>query len=106
MGAHVSQVVGRRPVRTPLRVLAGMIAVLGAASVFGTLFFILRGGRAATIGDVLMIPLMIGFIRLMYHAAAHGKAPIDGMSWPFASARVASGYWLLLLAYLLTRSSI
>jgi len=106
MGAHVSQVVGRRPVRTPLRVLAGMIAVLGAASVFGTLFFILRGGRAATIGDVLMIPLMIGFIRLMYHAAGYGKSPVDGNSWPFASARIANGYLLLLLAYYLARSSI
>jgi hypothetical protein len=83
-----------------------MIAVLGAASVFGTLFLIWRGGRAATIGDVLMIPLMIGFIRLMYHAAVYGKSPVDGNSWPFASARIANGYLLLLLAYYLARSSI
>ena len=106
MGTHASQVVGRRPVRTPFRVLAGMIAVLGAGSVFGTLVMVWRGGRAATIGDVLMIPLMMGFIRLMYHAAAYGKSPIDGISWPFASARIANGYLLLLIAYYLTRSSI
>ncbi len=105
-GAHASQVVGRRPVRAPFRVLAGIIAVLGVVSVFGTLFVIWRGVRAATIGEVLMIPLMIGFIRLMYHAAAYGKSPIDGISWPFASAPIANGYLLLLIAYYLTRSSI
>ncbi len=106
MGTQASQVVGRRPVRTPFRVLAGMIGVLGAVSMFGTLFMIWRGGRVATIGVVLMIPLMMGFIRLMYHAAAYGKSPIDGISWPFASARISNGYLLLLMAYYLTHSSI
>lgn len=106
MGSHASQVVGRRPVRTPFRVLAGMVGILGAVSVVGTIFLTWSGGRAATIGDVLIAPLMMGGIRLMYHAAAYGKSPIDGISWPFASARIANGYLLLLLAYYLTRSSI
>lgn len=106
MGNPASQIVGRRPVRAPLRVLAGMIAVLGTASVLGTLFWIWRGGHAATIGDALMMPLMMGFIRLMYHAAVHGGSPMDGTSWPFASARIANGYLLLLMAYYLTGSSI
>jgi hypothetical protein len=99
MSNPLTHTAARLPVRTPFRVLAGIIALLGALAVIGTSFVIWRGARVVTVGDILMLPLMVGFIRLTYHAAAHGRSPAGGYSWPFASPGVASCYMLLLLAY-------
>jgi hypothetical protein len=89
----------RQPVRAPFRVLAGIIAIMGGVAVSGTSFLIWQGARVVTVRDVLMLPLMLGFIRLTYHAAAHGRTPKGGDSWPFASPGVAAFYMLVLLAY-------
>jgi hypothetical protein len=99
MSTPKTHTAAREPVRTPFRVLAGIIAITGAVAVIGISFLIWRGARVVRVGDVLMLPLMLGFVRLTYHAAAHGRSPKGSNSWPFASPGVAACYLLLLLAY-------
>jgi hypothetical protein len=89
----------RRPVRIPFRLLAGFVGIAGAVAVVGTPFLIWWGARVLTVGDIVMLPLMAWFIRLMFHAALHGKSPGDGECWPLASRGVWNCYLLLLLAY-------
>jgi hypothetical protein len=98
MSTPKTHTAARQPVRAPFRVLAGIIAIMGGVAVIGTSFLIWRGARVVTVRDVLMLPLMLGFIRLTYHAAAHGRSPKGGDSWPFASPGVAAFYMLVLLA--------
>ena len=102
MSTPKTHTAARQPVRAPFRVLAGIIAIMGGVVVIGMSFLIWRGARVVTIGDVLILPLMLGFIRLTYHAAAHGRSPKGGDLWPFASPGVAAFYMLLLLAYRVT----
>jgi hypothetical protein len=89
----------RQPVRMPFRVLAAFVGVAGAIAVVGTPFLIWRGTRVLTVGDVVMLPLMAGFIRIAFHAAVHGKTPADGGCWPLASRGVWNCYMFLMLAY-------
>jgi hypothetical protein len=59
----------------PFRVLAAFVGITGAIAVVGTPFLIWRGARAITVGDIVMLPLMAWFLRLLFHAAVHGKTP-------------------------------
>src|ERR1700733_116072 len=85
-------------VRTPFRVLAGIIGIMGVTAVVGTSFMIWRGTRVLTIGDVLMLPGMTWFIRLAFHAAVKSRVP-SNENWPFASQGVWNFYVLLILAH-------
>ena len=90
----------RLPVRMPFRVLAGIFALVGSTTILFACFLIWRDGvQVVRVGDALSLPLMIGFTRLCYHAAAYGRSPMDGGSWPLASSRVAACYAILYFAY-------
>ena len=64
----------RRSVRMPFRVRAGDFCVTGTVAIVDTPFLIC-GARVLSIGDILMLSLFTWSIRLMSHAAAHGKKP-------------------------------
>jgi hypothetical protein len=99
MSASIPNIPLRRPVRIPFRVLAALAGIAGAIAVVGTLFLIWRGAHVLTVGDVVVLPLVAWFIRLMFHAAVHGKSPGGVESWPFASRGVWNCYVFLLMAY-------
>jgi hypothetical protein len=99
MSTPIPRAPARRPVRIPFRVLAGFVGIAGGVTVVGTPYLIWRGARVLTVGDIVMLPFMAWFIRLMFHAAVHGKSPGDGECWPLASRGVWNCYMLLLLAY-------
>jgi hypothetical protein len=99
MSASIPHTSVRRPVRMPFRVLAAVVGITGAVAVGGTPLLMWRGALGPTVGDIVMLPLMAWFIRLMYHAAVHGKTPQGGECWPFASRGVWHCYMFLVLAY-------
>ncbi len=90
----------RPAVRVPFRVMAAFILIMSSVVVVGTAFFIGRGARALTAGDILMLPLFAWFGRLALHAARYGKTSQSGQEWwPFASSSVWNCYTTLLIAY-------
>lgn len=80
-----------------------MLAMVMPVAVIGTAFRIESGDATVAIGDVIILPLLLGFGRLTYHAAIYAKSPRDGDHWPFASPRVAGTYLIFLAAYHLIR---
>jgi hypothetical protein len=99
MSASIPQVPVRPAVRALYRALAGLIGIAGVAAILGTALLAWRGARVPTMGDIMMLPLLAWFMRLMFHAALYGEAPADGEYWPLASRGVWEGYIFLLIAY-------
>lgn len=83
----------------PFRVLAAFVGITGAVALIGTVFLLCRDTRSMPVGDIMMLPLMAWFLRLMFHAAIHGNTPKGSECWPLASSGVWNCYMLLLLAY-------
>ncbi len=99
MSASIPQVPVRPAVRALYRALAGFIGIAGVVAILGTALLAWRGARAPAAGDIMMLPLLAWFMRLMFHAALYGEAPADGEYWPLASRGVWEGYIFLLIAY-------
>ncbi len=98
-------IASRRPaVRVPFRVLAALLCLILLGVAVGMAFMIWKGGvQALRVQDVLMLPSGLWFGRLMFLAAVGASAvPSKDLIprhdyWPFATARVASVYWLIFL---------
>ncbi len=101
MIATSTNIQSRRPVRAPFRVLAAVICVLGAVAVAGTAFIAYtRGIDTVPVKFIAWLPGAVWFIRLAFHAAAHGQSfPGADSGWPFASPRIWNYYWLFLLIF-------
>jgi hypothetical protein len=99
MTASIAVPRGQRPIRLPFRVLAGIVGILGIVALAGDVLMSWRGVRALTAGDVLMLPLAVGFMRLMYHAVVSGTVPQGAEHWPLASRTVWNCYLILLIAH-------
>lgn len=94
----------RRPaVRAPFRVLAALLCLIFIGVAVGMAYMTWKGGvQALRVQDVLMIPGWLWFGRLMVLAVlGRTGPPKDHVSrhnhWPFATARVASVYWLIVI---------
>jgi hypothetical protein len=87
------------PVRAPFRFLAGFICLAGSVAVLGTAYLAWqRGSQLVQANSIIWLPGIVWFMRLSFHAAAHGTVP-DNEHWPFASARVANCYCLIAILY-------
>jgi len=100
--------IARRPaVRAPFRVLAGVICLAAVVAVGGTVHMAWTGARALQVRDVVLVPGMLWFLRLMVGATFVGRttAPTTGGPttasasdyWPFASSRVMNYYFLIVI---------
>ena len=95
----------RRPaVRAPFRFLAAVIGLAFLVAVLGTGYMAWHGDRALQVKDVLMLPGGLWFGRLMFLAVLGRTEPPKNHDsrydyWPFASARVAGCYWLLVVVF-------
>jgi len=88
-----------RPVRAPFRLLAGFIYLTGTVAVLGTAYMAWRSGtQLVPANSIIWLPGIAWLMGLTFHAAVHGTAP-DNEHWPFASARVASVYYLIVLFF-------
>jgi hypothetical protein len=88
--------IARRAVRTPFRVLAGVICLVSVVAFGGTAYMAWAGARLLRVHDVVMVPGLLCFFRLAFYAAVYGTVPTVEY-WPFASSRVANCYWLIFL---------
>ena len=111
--------IARRPaVRAPFRVLAGVICLAAVVAVGGTVHMAWTGARALQVRDVVLVPGMLWFLRLMFAATFVGRttAPTTGgpttasvtagqttpsatAHWPFASSRVMNCYFLIVFIF-------
>lgn len=94
----------RRPaVRAPFRILAALLCLTFIGVAVGLAYMTWKGGaQALRVQDVLMLPGGLWLGRLMLMAALGSMGPPkDSVSrhdyWPFATARVAGCYWLIVL---------
>ncbi len=68
----------------------------------GTAYTVWKSGlQALRVQDVVLIPGMLRFFRLMFSAAFYtgqeGTMSPNAQYWPFASSRVAECYWLIVM---------
>jgi hypothetical protein len=101
----MTSVVQKRPaVRVPFRFLAAVICLTALVVIVGTGYMAWQGVHALQVKDVVMLPGVLWLMRLMFLAAVGRTVPPkDHVSrhdhWPFASARVAGCYWLLVIVF-------
>ena len=53
-----------------------------------------NGVLALRVHDVVMVPGLLWFARLLFYAAVRGTVPTS-VTWPFATPGVSQGYWLI-----------
>jgi hypothetical protein len=104
MSTSILQPAVQPPIDMPFRLLAGVLGIAGVVAVVGTPILIWRGARILTVGNVVMLPLMIWFIRWTLNAALFGRTSRDGEWWPFASLGVWRCYLVLMVAYWLFKA--
>jgi hypothetical protein len=86
-------------VRWPFRLLAGVICLAGSVAVLWTAYVAWRGGTQSVTPDcIVWLPGIAWLMRLVLYAALYGAVPKDE-HWPFASSRVANGYFLIAILY-------
>jgi hypothetical protein len=97
----------RPAVRAPFRVLAGVICLAAVVAVWGAAYMAWTGARPLRVQDVVLVPGMLWFLRLMIAATfytadqttaptAAGRTTASAAAyWPFASSRVMNCYFLI-----------
>ena len=89
----------------PFRFLAAIVGLAFLVAVFGTGYMAWHGDRALQVKDVVMLPGGLWLGRLMFLAVFGRTGPQKDHDsrhdhWPFATARVAGCYWLLVILFL------
>lgn len=97
MSAPIAKVRQTISVRGPFRILAGLI-VVAALIVFTGLAYTswLRGTSSLDVRTVVAIPGMLWLLRLAAYSAVYGTPPRQE-HWPFATTRVATGYFIIIV---------
>lgn len=85
-------------VRWPFRILAGLVAVSGLVAFIGFAYMgFSRGPSSVPVRSVIAVPGMFWLLRIAAYASVKGRAPSGSEYWPFASKRVAIGYFVIFL---------
>ncbi len=88
----------------PFRILAVALCLTGVVGISGMGYMAWHGDRALQVKDVVMLPGMLWFGRLMLLAALGGtRPPQNHLSqhdhWPFATGRVFGFYSLIVFLF-------
>jgi hypothetical protein len=89
----------------PFRFLAAVVFLASLVALLGIGYMAWHGDRALQVKDVVMVPGVLWLGRMMFLAAARGSTVASkdhdarNDHWPFASARVAGCYWLLVILF-------
>jgi hypothetical protein len=90
----------RPAVRLPFRMLAALAGVLFISAALGLAYMTWdRGMQTLRVKDVVMLPGMMWFVRLLFYAAFHGTVP-SSVNWPFATSGVFRGYCWFAFSFL------
>ena len=97
METQSHQITARVAVRWPFRVLASLIVVAGLVVVVGEAFAWWSHRASFPKWQMLFaLPGIAWLVRVAWESAIHGRSPTSEC-WPFASQRILTAYFVVLL---------